>query len=82
MRRQAVSKTQSGVNGQGGLKSIVPGKRTMSGSLVASVRSLEVAIFSNGSLQSVFRLRELRETVSRVLSQRVRSGLTGFVPSL
>ena len=75
-KRQAVSKTQSGVKGLGGLTSMVCGRRTMSGRLVASARFLWVALVSKGSLSSVFWLRTLREMVSRVLAQRVKSGLT------
>jgi hypothetical protein len=74
-KRQAVSKTQSGDNGQGGLTSMVCGRRTMSGRLVATARLLWVAIASNESLSYMFWLRESRERVSRILMQRVESGL-------
>ena len=74
-KRQAVSKTQSGDKGLGGLTSMVCGRRTMSGRLVATARLLWVAIVSKGSLSSVFWLRKPREKVSRILAQRVESGL-------
>jgi hypothetical protein len=75
-KRQAVSKMQSGVNGQGGLTSIIRGRRTMSGRLVTTARLLWVTNASNESLPCVFCPKESRERVSRILVQRVESGFT------